>query len=79
MRIELVTRVAKHDNDELNELLDQYKKLEKTKAELDEQIKQLKAKAEEYAGEQKTFGGRAGGASENGAGVGQAYRADKER
>ena len=26
MRIELVTRVAKHDNDELNELLDQYKK-----------------------------------------------------
>lgn len=57
MRIELVTRVAKHDNDELNELLDQYKKLEKTKAELDEQIKQLKAKAEEYAGEQKTLAG----------------------
>lgn len=55
MRIELVTRVAKHDNDELNELLDQYKKLEKTKAELDEQIKQLKAKAEEYAKEQKTL------------------------
>ncbi len=57
MRIELVTRVAKHDNDELNELLDQYKKLEKTKAELDEQIKQLKAKAEEYAREQKTLAG----------------------
>ena len=57
MRIELVTRVAKHDNDELNELLDQYKKLEKTKAELDEQIKQLKAKAEEYAKEQKTLAG----------------------
>ena len=57
MRIELVTRVAKHDNDELNELLDQYKKLEKTKAELDEQIKQLKAKAEEYAKEQKTLVG----------------------
>lgn len=55
MRIELVTRVAKHDNDELNELLDQYKKLEKTKAELDEQIKQLKSKAEEYAKEQKTL------------------------
>lgn len=57
MRIELVTRVAKHDNDELNELLDQYKQLEKTKAELDEQIKQLKAKAEEYAKEQKTLAG----------------------
>lgn len=57
MRIELVTRVAKHDNDELNELLDQYKQLEKTKAELDEQIKQLKAKAEEYANEQKTLAG----------------------
>lgn len=57
MRIELVTRVAKHDNDELNELLDQYKKLEKTKAELDEQIKQLKSKAEEYAREQKTLAG----------------------
>ena len=57
MRIELVTRVAKHDNDELNELLDQYKKLEKTKAELDEQIKQLKSKAEEYAKEQKTLAG----------------------
>ena len=57
MRIELVTRVAKHDNDELNELLDQYKKLEKTKAELDEQIKQLKAKAEEYAKEQKALAG----------------------
>lgn len=57
MRIELVTRVAKHDNDELNELLDQYKKLEKTKAELDEQIKQLKAKAEEYAREQKSLAG----------------------
>lgn len=55
MRIELVTRVAKHDNDELNELLDQYKQLEKTKAELDEQIKQLKAKAEEYAKEQKSL------------------------
>lgn len=57
MRIELVTRVAKHDNDELNELLDQYKQLEKTKTELDEQIKQLKAKAEEYAKEQKTLAG----------------------
>lgn len=57
MRIELVTRVAKHDNEELNELLDQYKQLEKTKAELDEQIKQLKAKAEEYAKEQKTLAG----------------------
>lgn len=57
MRIELVTRVAKHDNDELNELLDQYKQLEKTKAELDEQIKQLKAKAEEYAKEQKSLAG----------------------
>ena len=55
MRIELVTRVAKHDNEELNELLDQYKQLEKTKAELDEQIKQLKAKAEEYAKEQKSL------------------------
>ena len=49
--------MQKHDNDELNELLDQYKKLEKTKAELDEQIKQLKAKAEEYAREQKTLAG----------------------
>ena len=57
MRIELVTRVAKHDNEELNELLDQYKQLEKTKAELDAQIKQLKAKAEEYAKEQKTLAG----------------------
>ena len=46
MRIELVTRVAKHDNDELNELLDQYKKLEKTKAELDEQIKNDKSDLE---------------------------------
>ena len=55
MRIELVTRVAKHDNDELNELLDQYKKLEKTKAELDEQIKQLKAKAENMTGSRKLW------------------------
>ena len=54
MRIELVTRVAKHDNDELNELLDQYKKLEKTKAELDEQIKQLKSKAELLKMEQES-------------------------
>lgn len=55
MRIELVTRVAKHDNDELEGLLAQYRELEKTKEELDEQIKQLKAKAEEYAKEQKSL------------------------
>ena len=55
MRIELVTRVAKHDNDELEDLLAQYRELEKTKEELDEQIKQLKAKAEEYAKEQKSL------------------------
>ncbi|WP_298485340.1 C40 family peptidase [uncultured Ruminococcus sp.] len=55
MRIELVTRVAKHDNDELEDLLAQYRELEKTKAELDEQIKQLKAKADEYAKEQKSL------------------------
>lgn len=53
MRLELVTRVAKHDNDELEQLLEQYKQLEQTKAELEDQLAKLKEKTSEYAEQQK--------------------------
>ena len=52
MRIELMTRVAKHDNEELESLLDDYSKLKESKAKLDEQIKALNEKTAEYSDKQ---------------------------
>ena len=52
MRIELMTRVAKHDNEELDHLLEDYAKLKESKAELEEQLKALSDKAAEYSEKQ---------------------------
>ncbi|WP_295209356.1 C40 family peptidase [Ruminococcus sp.] len=53
MRVELVTRVAEHDNDELERLLAQYKRLEATKKQLEDELAKLKDKTKEYADQQK--------------------------
>ena len=52
MRIELMTRVAKHDNEELDSLLEAYSQLKESKAKLDEQIKALNEKTAEYSDKQ---------------------------
>lgn len=52
MRIELMTRVAKHDNEELESLLEAYSQLKESKAKLDEQIKALNEKTAEYSDKQ---------------------------
>ncbi|MCR5141794.1 MAG: C40 family peptidase [Ruminococcus sp.] len=53
MRVELVKRVAKHDNDTIDALLEQKSKIEKYQSELDEQSTSLKAKSAEYGKKQK--------------------------
>lgn len=52
MRLELVKRVASHDNDELNKLIEAKKKIEATKVQINKQTKELKKTAEEYADKQ---------------------------
>lgn len=53
MRVELVKRVAKHDNDELKKLMDKKAEIEKIQAELDKQSENLKTASKEYASKQK--------------------------
>lgn len=52
MRVELVKRVAAHDNEVIDDLLEQKAKIEKYKAELDEQSAALKEKSADYASKQ---------------------------
>lgn len=52
MRMELVKRVASHDNDELNNLIEAKKKIEAVKVQINEQTEELKKTAEEYADKQ---------------------------
>lgn len=52
MRTELVKRVAKHDSDALDNLMEQKRQLEKTQKEVEEQSEQLKTKAQDYAEKQ---------------------------
>lgn len=52
MRVELVKRVAAHDNEVIDDLLEQKAKIEKYQAELDEQSAALKEKSAEYAAQQ---------------------------
>lgn len=49
MRVELVKRVAKHDNEAIDKLLKQKAQIEAYQAELDEQNEALKVKSGEYA------------------------------
>lgn len=53
MRMELVKRVAKHDNDELNRLLEKKAEIEQTQTELDSRSQQLKAASQEYSSQMK--------------------------
>lgn len=53
MRAELVKRVAKHDNDELDKLLEQKAQLEKTQAKLKKQSDDLQKTASDYSKKQK--------------------------
>lgn len=53
MRVELVKRVAKHDSDTIDSLLEQKSKIEEYQTELDEQSTALKAKSAEYGKKQK--------------------------
>lgn len=53
MRIELVKRVAKHDNDTIDSLLEQKAQIEQYQAELEVQSNELKAKSAEYGEKQR--------------------------
>lgn len=53
MRVELVKRVAEHDNEAIDSLLEQKSEVEKYQAQLDEQSDSLKEKSAEYAKRQK--------------------------
>ncbi len=53
MRVELVKRVAKHDNDTIDSLLEQKSQIEEYQATLDEQSTALKEKSSEYGKKQK--------------------------
>lgn len=55
MRLELVKRVAGHDNDTINTLIEQKNEIEKTKSVLEEQSKKLKEKSREYSEQQKSL------------------------
>lgn len=52
MRTELVTRVAKHDKQELDALLDEYHKLQASKALLEDELVALAEKTQEYSDKQ---------------------------
>ncbi|MGN1134144.1 MAG: NlpC/P60 family protein, partial [Oscillospiraceae bacterium] len=49
MRTELISRVAKHDNDTINSLVEKKNEIDKQQKKLDNQQKELKEKAQEYA------------------------------
>lgn len=53
MRIELVKRVAKHDNETIDSLLEQKAQIEQYQAELEVQSAELKAKSAEYGEKQR--------------------------
>lgn len=53
MRLELVKRVAEHDNEQLNQLMEKKRKLESTKKEIEEQNKKLKKTIDTYIKKQK--------------------------
>lgn len=53
MRVELVKRVAEHDNDTIDSLLDQKAQIEDYQAQLTEQSEALKEKSAEYGKKQK--------------------------
>lgn len=53
MRVELVKRVAAHDNDTIDSLLEEKSQIEEYQAKLDEQSKALKEKSAEYGKRQK--------------------------
>ncbi len=53
MRVELVKRVAEHDNETINGLIDEKNRMERYAAELEEQSGELKEKSGEYAKKQK--------------------------
>lgn len=55
MRLELVKRVAGHDNDVISSLMAQKDEIEKTKSLLEEQSEKLKAKSKEYSEQQKSL------------------------
>ncbi|MBQ9375460.1 MAG: C40 family peptidase [Ruminococcus sp.] len=55
MRIELVKRVAEHDNKTIDNLIKQKKEIDKTKTSLESQKKKLSAKSKKYADEQKSL------------------------
>ena len=55
MRLELVKRVAEHDNDAINKLIEQKKDIENTKSELEKQSDALKIKSQKYGEQQKSL------------------------
>lgn len=55
MRLELVKRVAEHDNDAINALMAQKEDIEKTKSELETQSDELKEKSKKYGEQQKSL------------------------
>lgn len=55
MRMELVKRVAEHDNDTIDGLVKQKEKIDSTKADLEKQKDSLMEKSKKYAAEQKNL------------------------
>lgn len=55
MRLELVKRVAEHDNDAINALIAQKEDIEKTESELEKQSEELKEKSKKYGEQQKSL------------------------
>lgn len=55
MRLELLKRVANHDNDTINGLIEQKNEIEKTKTELEDKSKKLKEKTKAYSKQQKSL------------------------
>ena len=49
MRAELISRVAKHDSDELDRMLERFEEIKTLQAELDAESEELKQKASEYS------------------------------
>lgn len=79
MRVEFVKRVAAHDNEVIDDLLEQKAKIEKYKAELDEQSAALKEKSADYASKQADLCETAERAAGYAEGIRRFYRGAERR